>query len=152
MIPPERVIYLGESTHATLMPLITMSDVVALPSLFEALPYVVLETVALGRPLVVTSGHGADDIVTDGLDALTVPRASAQALAVAIKRLLDDRDFSARLSEQAALRARRFDYGPGAERVTQLLEEVIARTPKKTNKPLDGYLRLGAPRCRNSAM
>ena len=120
-----RVVHLGELAPEALMPLIRVSDVVALPSLWEAFGFTILEAMALGRPLVSTTGHGVDDFVTCGEEGLLVPSADPRALGDAINRLLDDGALGKRLGAKAAERAQQ--YGPelGARHATQVFEQIL---------------------------
>jgi glycosyltransferase involved in cell wall biosynthesis len=74
------------------------ADVVVMPSRWEGLPLTALEALASGTPLVATSVRGLRELLTDGENALLVPE-DPEALASAIRRLLDDRELAARLSE-----------------------------------------------------
>ena len=65
-----------------------------------------LEAFARGRMVVGTDGGGIPDMATDGVDALLVPRGDTDALAVALVRVLEDKDLAVRLG-----RAARATYG-----------------------------------------
>lgn len=69
---------------------ISASDVVVHSSLREGLPRVVLESLAMGTPLVATDVGGVSDVVKDGENGLLVPSSDAPALARALGRTLDD--------------------------------------------------------------
>ena len=60
-----------------------------LPSFAEGLPVVLMESLALGRPVVATFVAGIPELVRDGENGFLVPAGSAQALAGGIRRLLD---------------------------------------------------------------
>lgn len=60
-------------------------DAVCLPSLSEALPYVLLEAAAYARPLVVTQVGGMATLLQDGETARVVPPQDAAALAEALR-------------------------------------------------------------------
>ena len=47
---------------------------VVLPSLQEGCPYVVLEALSLGVPIVGSAVGGVPDLVRDGKDGLLIPR------------------------------------------------------------------------------
>jgi glycosyltransferase involved in cell wall biosynthesis len=74
------------------------ADVVVMPSRWEGLPLTALEALASGTPLVATSVRGLRELVTDGENALLVPE-DPDALAAALRRVLDDPELAARLAE-----------------------------------------------------
>ncbi len=65
-------------------------DVLALPSRFEGGPYVPLEAMRAGVPVVLTACTGNRDIVDDGVNGRLVPVDDVDALATAVGQLLDD--------------------------------------------------------------
>jgi hypothetical protein len=74
------------------------ADVVVMPSRWEGLPLSALEALASGTPLVATNVRGLRELVTDGENALLVPE-EPEALAAALRRVLDDQELATRLSE-----------------------------------------------------
>lgn len=66
------------------------ADVVVLPSLSEGFPFVILEALAMSRPVVATQVNGVPEIIEDGCTGLLVPPRDAQALEIAIRRMLRD--------------------------------------------------------------
>ena len=74
------------------------ADAVVLPSRWEGLPLTALEALASGTPLVATNVRGLRELLVDGENALLVPE-EPEALATALRRVLDDRELAARLSE-----------------------------------------------------
>jgi glycosyltransferase involved in cell wall biosynthesis len=65
-------------------------DVVVLPSHTEGLSNVLLESMAMARPLVATAVGGNPDVLRDGVSGLLVPARDPEALATAIVSLLED--------------------------------------------------------------
>jgi glycosyltransferase involved in cell wall biosynthesis len=63
-----------------------------------------LETLAMARPLVASDRPILHDYVTDGDTALLVPPEEPEALATAIRRVLDDRELARRLGEAGRAR------------------------------------------------
>lgn len=82
------------------------ADVFVQPSLTEGMPNAVLEAMAAGRPVVATGVGGTPELVIDGVTGVLVAPAEPEALARAIRILLDDAARRERLGAAAALRAR----------------------------------------------
>ncbi len=95
----DRVTFLGHLDHAAR--LIQRSDVLCLPSLYEGLPNVVLESMAVGVPVVATDAGGTREIGDRNALMLVNPGSPSQ-LADGLIRLLSDRS-SARNQANAAL-------------------------------------------------
>lgn len=64
------------------------ADAVVLPSLSEGFPFVLLEALAMSKPVVATAVNGVPEIVEDGRTGLLVPPRDPGALTRAIGRLL----------------------------------------------------------------
>jgi glycosyltransferase involved in cell wall biosynthesis len=69
------------------------------PSLSEGMSNTLLESMAAGVPVVATSVGGAVEAVQDEVNGLLVPPGDPNALANAICRFLDARDFAVRLGQ-----------------------------------------------------
>ena len=72
--------------------LLSMVDLVALPTYREGTPRILLEAAAMGLPIVATDVPGCREIVSHGENGLLVPPKDSVALAKAIKLLADDPD------------------------------------------------------------
>jgi len=109
--------------------LLAAADLFVLPSLFEGLPLVVLEAMALGVPVIGTAVCGTAETVVDGLSGRLVPPGDSAALAAAICEGLTQPGLAAGWS--AAGRAR-YQELFSAERMgceTAALYEAIATRP-----------------------
>ena len=83
-----------------------VSDVVALPSLYEGMPLVPIEAGAMAKPVVATAVDGTCEVVVDGESGVLVPPAHSEALADALIALLQDPERQRALGEAGARRAR----------------------------------------------
>lgn len=77
------------------------ADVVALSSRNEGSPVSIIEAMAAGRAVVCTDVGGVSDVVTTGVSGILVPYGDAEALALAIDRLLADPAARERLGNEA---------------------------------------------------
>lgn len=73
----------------------------ALTSHLEALPVALLEAMANGLAVVATRVGAMPEVITDGVDGLLVPPGDVDALAMALRRLLEDPALRARLGAAA---------------------------------------------------
>ncbi len=72
-------------------------DVLACPSLGEALGNVCLEAMAFGKPVVASHVGGIPEVVQDGATGILVPPKDSRGLAQAILRLLSERELANRM-------------------------------------------------------
>ena len=85
-------------------------DVFVLPSYSETFGLVLIEAMAMEKPVVATSAGGVPEIVEDGRDGLLIPPRDEQALAGAIDLLLRNSSLRMALSQRARRDAiERFD-------------------------------------------
>lgn len=95
------------------------SSLFCLPSLDDGFGMVVLEAMALGVPVVVTSTTGASEVVRPGVDGYVVPPRDPEALAAAILELYRRPDLVAAMGEAASQQARVYSW----ERYGQALHD-----------------------------
>jgi glycosyltransferase involved in cell wall biosynthesis len=91
------------SGHSTdVAPYYAAADAFVLPSHSEGSPYVLLEAMAAGIPIVATAVGGVPEILTSEINALLVKPQDAASLALAMNRILVDRELANRLSRNAS--------------------------------------------------
>jgi glycosyltransferase involved in cell wall biosynthesis len=96
-----------------------------LTSRFEGLPNVVIESLALGVPVVSTACEfGPGEILGDSEYGVLTPVGDPAAFAAAVEALLDDPVRRRRLSELGPARARDFDL----QRIAPAYEDLLTRT------------------------
>ena len=103
----ERVKVLTNTFHADYFMQLLQADVVAVPLQVEDISagqMVLIQAMALARPLVVTRTPTVGDYLDDHDTALLVPRGDASAMAAAIQRLLDDPAAAAAMGRRAQAR------------------------------------------------
>jgi len=93
-------------------------DVVVHASEREPFGMVIVEAMALGKPVVAGARGGPREIVTEGENGLLAPYGNAEALARQVRRYLDDDAFRRSVGEAACRRAQDFSPEHFAERLT----------------------------------
>lgn len=100
-------------------------DVVVHASDREPFGMVVVEAMALGKPVIAGQSGGPAEIITDGVDGILAPYGDVAALGAAISRLLDDPELARRLGTAARVRAAAFDERAFAEHVITALRSIL---------------------------
>jgi glycosyltransferase involved in cell wall biosynthesis len=104
---------------------IVAARAMVLPSFAEGLPVVVMEAMALGRPVISTFVAGIPELVGEGITGYLVPAGSVERLAEAMRRVL--REDVARLREMgfrgAARVAEAHDATREAEKLANLFRD-----------------------------
>jgi glycosyltransferase involved in cell wall biosynthesis len=121
----KQILLLGDRVAAEIMPAF---DAFCLCSRYEGLPYVLLEALAAGLPIVATAVGGIAACVTEGENGFIVDSRAA-ALAEALARLSGDVSLRSRLGEESR---RRFTFVSPDRMVDETLavyRKVIRPTP-----------------------
>jgi glycosyltransferase involved in cell wall biosynthesis len=106
-----RVRFLGWRTDASA--LYRAADLCVFPSRYEPLGNVVIQAWAHRLPIVAAASQGPAALIRDGEDGLLVPIDDSEALAHAVRRMLDDPTLRARCAEAGAARVAA-EFSPGA--------------------------------------
>jgi glycosyltransferase involved in cell wall biosynthesis len=95
-----------EGFQSNIAAVLSDADVKVLPSLWEGFGLVLLEAMAVGKPVVASAVDAVPEVVVDGETGLLVPPGQAEPLASAVVRVLTDRDFADRLGRAGRERVR----------------------------------------------
>ena len=95
-------------------------DVVVFPSLWEGTPLTMFEALAMGKPIVATDADGLLDVLTDGRDALVVPKANADRLVEAICRVVEHPELAMALAAGARKTGARYDIAAFVRKMERL--------------------------------
>jgi glycosyltransferase involved in cell wall biosynthesis len=114
----DNVIFTG--FRSDIKEILSAIDILVIPSLLEGFPMIILEAMAMAKPIVATNIDGITEQITDGVNGILVPPKDPSALSKAIIQVLSDK----KLARSMALAARK--------RVEQefSVEKMVAETEK----------------------
>ena len=97
------------STVPNPFPYISKADIFVCSSLYEGLSNVILEAIALGKPVISTDHkHGANEIIEDRKSGILVPVKDPESMAEAIIKVLNDKRLRETLGEEARNKSEEF--------------------------------------------
>jgi spore coat protein SA len=115
-----RVHYLGAVAPATMPAAYAASDALVVPSIWrEPFGLVALEAQASRRPVIASATGGLPEVVRP-TTGLLVPPGDVDALAVALRELLERPRFRQSLGQTARVQAERFSWDAAAERLDEV--------------------------------
>jgi len=92
---------------------------------------VLLEAMALGKPVVASNIEGYTSVVTHEYDGLLVPPRNARALAEVIRRLLQDESLRLRIGANGLATVQKYDWPLVASQVMDYYKEILSKTGQK---------------------
>ena len=117
----------GLLDHASVIDLMRTASVVVLPSIVpDCCPTVVLEAMAVGRPVVAAASGGIVDLVDDGVTGLLVAPGDPLALSEALLEVVTDRRRAAAMGRAALERAQSFTASAVVGRIEGLYERLLS--------------------------
>lgn len=97
------VTFHGMLDETTTLATVATADALVLASFMEGLPVVLMEAMALGRPVIASGVAGVPELVRDGVSGLLFPPSDWDSLAQAMLQLAGDADLRARLGAAGRL-------------------------------------------------
>jgi len=101
------------------------SDLFVLPSRYECLPYVILETMAAGLPCIVTDVGGNRELVKDGYNGIIVPSQKYVELANAIKILLNDPKLRQKMGRKSLKLIQKYDEQSMVKKIEKIYNSLL---------------------------
>jgi phosphatidylinositol alpha-mannosyltransferase len=122
------VVFVGYTGYDDLPRYYKTADVFCAPATgWESFGIVLLEAMAVGKPVVASNIDGYASILTQGAEGLLVPPKDAGSLAQALTSLLSDETRRKEMGARGRLKAQEYDWENVARRVIDLYREVIDR-------------------------
>jgi glycosyltransferase involved in cell wall biosynthesis len=124
----ERITFVGRIPHAETRRYYSSADLFVYPSIFESFAIPPVEAMAAGVPVIASRIGGMQETVVHERTGLFVEREDPDALAAAIKRVIDDRELRRSLGEAGPARAAElFSWEAIASDVETTFERLVAR-------------------------
>lgn len=124
---PDQVELRGLLDHASVIDLMQTACVVVVPSIVpDCCPTVVLEAMAVGRPVVAAASGGIVDLVDHGVTGLLVDPGDPVVLSTALSTIVNDRDVAAAMGRRALDRARSFTASAVVGRIEEQYECLVS--------------------------
>ncbi|MEX1255497.1 MAG: glycosyltransferase family 4 protein [Dehalococcoidia bacterium] len=131
-----RVTFLERLSTRDLVEQYNRAQVLVSPSLYEGFGLPAAEAMACGTAVVTTTAGALSEIVEDGISGVLVPPGDVEALAGAIRTLIEDPERCRTMGAAGARRAReRFSWERTAEETIALYEEVLGRSIEPAPPP-----------------
>jgi glycosyltransferase involved in cell wall biosynthesis len=120
----DRVSILGFRSDVPI--LISLTDLIVLPSRWEGLPMILLEAMAAGKPVVATAVGGVPDVIQDGINGWLVPPENPEMLSKSITTVLSDRDLQIKIGAHARQTiVEHFSVRSSVEKLLSIYNEVL---------------------------
>jgi len=117
--------FTGRLTREELAQHYSTAQIAVVPSLYEGFGLPAAEAMACGTPVIATTGGALPEVVGDA--GILVPPGSTDALAAAIKQLLNDKQAQQRMSEAGKKRVReKFNWEQAARKTLEVYQEVLS--------------------------
>ncbi len=97
-------------------------DIFGMSSRMEAMPYVVLEAMSAGLPIMATITSGVEILVEEGVNGLVVPMDDCDAFAAGLVKLAEDPALMGRMADASRQLIRQFTSERMIERILALYE------------------------------
>jgi glycogen synthase len=128
--------FVGHLPDRALAAALAAADAVVLPSKYEPFGIVALEAAAAGTPLVASTAGGLGEVVLDGVTGLSFGPGDVEALAGAVRTVLDDRPAAQRRARAAKSRlATDFDWTKIAEDTAAVYRSAVVRDHLPLGRP-----------------
>ncbi|MFQ5788784.1 MAG: glycosyltransferase family 4 protein [Thermodesulfobacteriota bacterium] len=129
----KNIIFTGWKKDAT--EILVLFDILVLPSLNEGMGKVLVEGMALGKPIVASSVGGIIDLVKNGENGILVPPSDSNALGNAILQLIKNKNLAKELGKNGKAKVYpEFDVTVMVKEITDLYENLLISNCSQGNK------------------
>lgn len=126
------VVFIGYAAYRELPRYYKTADIVCSPATGrESFGIVLLEAMAVGKPIVASNIEGYGGILTDSAEGLLVPPRNVEKLAQALISLMTDKSLRQQMGAKGRLKAAEYDWEHIAQRVLNYYLSVLNESPRK---------------------
>jgi phosphatidylinositol alpha-mannosyltransferase len=130
------VIFVGGKPQSELPQYYKTADVFCAPATgLESFGIVLLEAMAVGKPIVATNIEGYNSVLTHGVEGLLVPPKNEEMLARALVSLLTNESLRQQMAARARLKAMEYSWEHIAQRVLNYYARILSEPPWKKHLP-----------------
>lgn len=128
------VAFIGHISHDELPRYYKTADIFCAPATGqESFGIVLLEAMAVGKPIVATNIEGYASVLTHGQEGLLVPPKNDRGLAQALLRLMSDDSLRQQMGDRGLVTAQEYNWEKVARRVLDYYEKILREFPGKEN-------------------
>ena len=128
----EDVVFVGYASRDDLPRYYKTADVFCAPATgWESFGIVLLEAMAVGKPVVASSIEGYASVVTHGVEGLLVPPKDEEMLAQALISVMGDQSLRQQMGAKGKLKAQEYGWERIAQRVLDYYVRVLSEPPWK---------------------
>lgn len=126
------VVFTGHVSYDDLPRYYKTADVFCAPATgSESFGIILLEAMAVGKPIVASNIAGYARLVTSGADGLLVPPRDEKMLAQSLISLLNDEALRQQMGARGILKAKEYDWKVLAQRIVDYYNGILNKTPRK---------------------
>ncbi|MGD9115800.1 MAG: glycosyltransferase family 4 protein [Dehalococcoidia bacterium] len=130
------VVFVGFASYEDLPRYYRTADVFCAPATgSESFGIVLLEAMAMGKPIVASNIEGYASVVSDGVDGVLVPPRDSRGLALSLIGLLNDETRRRRMGAEGMAKARNYGWDSIARRVLDYYKRVLSEPPWEKKFP-----------------
>ena len=132
----KNVVFVGGKPQSELPRYYKAADVFCAPATgLESFGIVLLEAMAMGKPIVATNIEGYNSVLTHGAEGLLVPPKNEEALARALVSLLTNEPLRQEMAARARLKAMEYSWERVSQRVLNCYTRILSEPPWEKRLP-----------------